>query len=71
MLLSIIVNKRKRDFKAKHTPNASFSKGEISIGAFGKHRQLQDVASRYGILPQRASQIVKAAFGKLHKALAA
>ncbi len=40
-------------------------------GAAGKCRQLQDVASRYSITPQRASQIVKAALDKLHKALAA
>ena len=44
---------------------------KVHIGAARKRRQLQDVASRYGISPQRASQIVKAALDKLHKALAA
>ena len=34
-------------------------------------RRLQDVAGLYGISPQRASQIVKAAIDKLHKELAA
>ncbi len=37
----------------------------------GNRRRLQDVADLYGISPQRASQIVKAALDKLHKALAA
>ena len=44
---------------------------KFHIVAAGKRRQLQDVASRYGITPQRASQIVKAALDKLQKALAA
>ena len=44
---------------------------KFRLGTAGKRRQLQDVASRYGISPQRASQIVKAAIAKLHKALAA
>ena len=34
-------------------------------------RQLQDVADLYGISPQRASQIIKAALAKLYKTLAA
>ncbi len=44
---------------------------KFRIGAPGKRRQLQDVATRYGITPQRASQIVKAALDKLQKAIAA
>ena len=44
---------------------------KFHIVAAGKRRQLQDVASRYGITPQRASQIVKVALDKLQKAIAA
>ncbi len=44
---------------------------KFNLGDGDNRRRLQDMASLYGISPQRASQIVKAALDKLHKALAA
>ena len=44
---------------------------KFNLGDGNNRRRLQDVAGLYGISPQRASQIVKAAIDKLHKAVAA
>jgi DNA-directed RNA polymerase specialized sigma subunit len=58
--------------KSKFLERLNIHQTQVSRRHFaGKRRQLQDVASLYGISPQSASQIVKAAVAKLHKALAA